>query len=377
MPRALRTFSFLLRVCAACLFFFLGFSAADAQNQLSSRLEESGFKMGIGPEFPLGRQALELPTLLYVFHPAQPGVAANLDRLAALSGERRATLDVRAMTAAGLNEVERRLLKAAQLLPIETGSKAASAYPAGSQPVYVLLERSGSVIGVRIGFFDWSTNAAHSLLEALASGTEPGNNPELQSTKPNYLAERETAVIAELNRARSEPAAYASLLREYRARIRGNLLDQGAGAPQVRLEEGAAAVDEAIAFLERQRPLGSLTPSAGLSAAARLLALDQEKTGAVGHRSADGSSPGDRIRRFGIVTGTSGENCAYGNEGARDIVIQLIVDDGVSSRGHRANIFNERFRVVGVAIAPHPVYRWSCVMDFADAFSEAPDRSRQ
>lgn len=61
-----------------------------------------------------------------------------------------------------------------------------------------------------------------------------------------------------------------------------------------------------------------------------------------------------------------GENIVYGQTEARDAILSFIIDDGVPHRGHRQNILNPNFRVVGVACGPHPVYQTVCVMIFAD-----------
>jgi uncharacterized protein YkwD len=90
----------------------------------------------------------------------------------------------------------------------------------------------------------------------------------------------------------------------------------------------------------------------------------------VGHDGSDGSTPAQRTERYGKWEKTTGENIAFGGDKARDIVVQLIVDDGVAGRGHRANIFNADYRTVGVAIGSHKTYQHMCVIDFAGGFHD-------
>lgn len=179
----------------------------------------------------------------------------------------------------------------------------------------------------------------------------------------------EEAILAELNLARTRPGEYADVLREYRSHIRGKLLERPGEIP-VALREGVKAVDEAIAFLERREPVAPLSLSVGLSQAAADHARDQGRTGRTGHDGSDRSTMTSRAERYGSWRKTIGENVAYGAASARDVVIQLIVDDGVASRGHRANIFNPGFLVVGLAFGDHPAYRSVCVQDFACGFED-------
>ena len=74
----------------------------------------------------------------------------------------------------------------------------------------------------------------------------------------------------------------------------------------------------------------------------------------------------DRIERYGKWSGTIGENIDYGDvKDGKDVILQLIVDDGVSSRGHRKNVFNPAFKTVGIAGGPHETYTSLYVMDYA------------
>lgn len=187
-------------------------------------------------------------------------------------------------------------------------------------------------------------------------------------TDADFADSLETGVVAELNLARTQPAAYADILRAYRSQIRGRYLQRG--DVRIILNEGATAVDEAIRALESARPLPPLSLSRGLSLAAADHAADQGRTGRTGHGGSDGSTMASRIERHGTWLRTIGENIAYGPETARDVVIQLIVDDGVPSRGHRKNIFNPDFLVVGIACGPHASYGTVCVQDFAWGFEE-------
>lgn len=52
-----------------------------------------------------------------------------------------------------------------------------------------------------------------------------------------------------------------------------------------------------------------------------------------------------------------GENIAYGKESAKEAIIELAIDDGVSKRGHRKNLFKENFNTMGVCQGPHKEWK--------------------
>ncbi len=203
-----------------------------------------------------------------------------------------------------------------------------------------------------------------------------GQRTGLQEARQSSLSSLEQEIVEEMNRARQNPSAYARHLEELKSYFDKDLLKLPGKIP-VRTREGAKAVEEAIAFLKRARPLGKLKASEGMSRAAKDHVLDQGRSGKTGHTGQDGSKPYERMERYGSWEGLSGENIAYGDETARMIVMQLIIDDGVPNRGHRENIFNPEFRFAGVAVGFHPIYRTMCVINFAGQFIEKQETSER
>lgn len=174
-------------------------------------------------------------------------------------------------------------------------------------------------------------------------------------------------ILTELNRVRRNPKKYAEEEIKPRLKCFDGKFYKAPGQIPILTNEGASAVQECIDVLMKTKPMELLELEKGLCSAAQWLADDQAKTGKTGHYGSDGSSPFDRINRYGKVLITAGENCAYGPKTGREIVAQLLIDDGVADRGHRINILKPEFKKVGIgynneANAP---YGTVSVMDFA------------
>ena len=176
------------------------------------------------------------------------------------------------------------------------------------------------------------------------------------------------AVIREMNLARQNPALYATFVQELRNQMNGNVLVLP-GHTRIRTKEGTAAVDEAIRFLQNAQPLPPLTVSRGMSRAAADHCADQAD-GAFGHEGKDRSHAGQRIARYGNFSGGWGENISYGKSSARDVVLALIIDDGLPARKHRKNIFNPNYNFAGAAFGRHARFGTMCSMDFAGGYAE-------
>ena len=176
------------------------------------------------------------------------------------------------------------------------------------------------------------------------------------------------AIVEEMNLARQQPGVYAEQIQNLLAQFNGKYVELP-GHTRIYPKEGPRAFDEAIRFLRSAHPEQPLAFSSGLAHATADHCADQVD-GSIGHDGHDRSNPGSRISRYGVWTGGWGENIAYGKTSARDIVLALIIDDGIAGRKHRKNIFNPKFNVAGAAYGPHARYRSVCTIDFAGGYIE-------
>lgn len=112
--------------------------------------------------------------------------------------------------------------------------------------------------------------------------------------------------------------------------------------------------------------LPMLVPETYLTKAAVAHAQEMGRSGQSGHNSLDGTDAFTRIENHGYQGYAMAENCSYGESTAIGIVMQLLVDEGVSDVGHRKNILDRDHKAVGVAIRSHTYYKSNCVQDFGD-----------
>jgi len=211
--------------------------------------------------------------------------------------------------------------------------------------------------------------AAHAAAVTLAllSGGFATAVPRLPA-EPDWSAlAREVA--EETNRLRGDPASYASYLEAMLPRFDGFVLERP-GRPFLRTDEGAPAVQEAIAAMRAARPVQPLQWSEGLARAAGDHVRDQGPIGGTEHTGTDGSDPARRMERYGRWRGGVAENIAYGENPARDVVLQLVIDDGVPNRGHRDALLEGDWGISGVACGRHRDYGQICVMDYAVGYEE-------
>ena len=98
----------------------------------------------------------------------------------------------------------------------------------------------------------------------------------------------------------------------------------------------------------------TLIPTKALFESAKCHAHNSGAKGYVGHDRQSSTCKSD----------FNGECCQYGYEKPTQIVLDLLIDEGVPSLGHRKIILDTAYTKVGVSIQPHKTYRINTVMDF-------------
>jgi len=134
------------------------------------------------------------------------------------------------------------------------------------------------------------------------------------------------------------------------------------------LKDGDADEQECYDALMGTPAMEPLSLYDGLMQSAQWFAEDHAVSGKVGHNSSNGEAFHERIRRFSPKLSGCGENCAYGErKSVRELVIDLLIDKGIPSRGHRHNILGAQYNMLGVGYYKHEKvpYGSVTVLDYA------------
>lgn len=190
------------------------------------------------------------------------------------------------------------------------------------------------------------------------------------NNKSPLLVNIEQEILNEINEARANPLKFALYLEDYKKIFKDKTAYYKDGRAIVTME-GTAVIDEAIAFLKALPKLPPYNLSKGLSTAANSQLTDLRENSSLGHFGKDGSNLMQRLSRFGSYGNLTAENITYITPNVRDIVISMIVDDGVKHRGHRKNIFSRDFKQIGPAFGKSLKDENLCVVIFADSFKES------
>ncbi|MDF1570511.1 MAG: CAP domain-containing protein [Bacteroidales bacterium] len=162
----------------------------------------------------------------------------------------------------------------------------------------------------------------------------------------SYYSDEEKKVVFFMNLARLDGNLFAETLLDAYVASNGT--------------ENSSYLRSLYRDLRKVKGLPLLIPEEDLTGIAQGHATESGRTGHVGHKGFE-----KRFEPFmGAPYSNVGENASYGHASAIDIVITLLIDEGVKNVGHRVNILNPEFNSVGVVIREHKRYRVNCVIDF-------------
>jgi uncharacterized protein YkwD len=171
------------------------------------------------------------------------------------------------------------------------------------------------------------------------------------------------AILVEHNRLREDPVSYISILKKHKTYFKDKNLCRPKQTP-IKTHEGIKAFELAIDFLKTQKPVQSLTHDDRLSQAAKDHLEDHGTLGTVSHESTNGKVVTERLEKYCEWDTCCGENLDVGSTRAEDVIVSLLVDDGVKSKAHRDNLFNPSFKCVGIACGPHKTFGIMTVIDY-------------
>ncbi len=164
------------------------------------------------------------------------------------------------------------------------------------------------------------------------------------AVRVTYLSEKEKELIYILNLARKYPQLFDStVVKQYPEKSGAwNLLN---------IDEYKSLLDT-MATID---PLPLLYPDQRCAASARCHAIISGQQGYVGHDRQDAAC---EKRRY-----YDGECCDYGHSSPLDILMGLLIDQGVPGLGHRWLCLSD-YSLIGVSIQPHKGYDTNAVLDF-------------
>ncbi|HKM93296.1 MAG TPA: CAP domain-containing protein [Prolixibacteraceae bacterium] len=186
----------------------------------------------------------------------------------------------------------------------------------------------------------------------------------------NYLSIAEKDIILEMNMLRYNPAQYANQFLTWMGVFYDNKMLSIPGKTPILTSEGREAYLECLKVLSEAESVSILKPSRGMSRSCQLLVLDQSLTDKTGHKGSSNTTPVDRLNQFGSFLGYFAENIHYGDIEPRFVIISLLIDDGVKSRGHRKTLLDNNFNYTGLALGSHKTYGGMCVITYTSKYNE-------
>ena len=166
------------------------------------------------------------------------------------------------------------------------------------------------------------------------------------------------------NELRLNPQSFIPKLKESLNHFREKIYHKP-GEDPIQTYEGPQAIEEAIEFLKSQKSVGKLEYDKNISLACKDHVQDIGSKGMTTHEGSDGKNISDRIEKYCEWDGATAENLDFVFKKAENIILNLLIDDGVKERNQRNNLFYPEFKYIGVGVGPHKDYGICAVIGYA------------
>jgi uncharacterized protein YkwD len=174
----------------------------------------------------------------------------------------------------------------------------------------------------------------------------------------------EEEIYQKHNELRTNPKSFIPKLKESLNHFREKIYHKP-GEDPIQTYEGPEAIEEAIEFLKTQKPVCELTYDENISQACKDHVHDIGVKGLTTHEGSDGKNISDRIEKYCEWDGAAAENLDFGFRNAENIILNLLIDDGVKERNQRFNLFHPDFKYIGIGAGQHRDYGICVVIGYA------------
>lgn len=157
----------------------------------------------------------------------------------------------------------------------------------------------------------------------------------------NFLTQEEKNVILYINLARLFPKKYAEQ----------EVVNAKGLEDYIKEHATSDYAKTLVQTLKTMKPLPAYQVSRPMYDFAKCFATESGKYGTTGH---------DRKTCKG---GKFAENCSYGPNTGREIVLLWLIDKGIANLAHRKNCLDAEHTAAGCSIQPHKKMRYCCVID--------------
>lgn len=210
----------------------------------------------------------------------------------------------------------------------------------------LLINKSNYASNLNVSYFDfkYSDTVTNPLAEFDTEWTNSAYDNCNTAKSITYLTQEEKDIIWVLNMARLNPQLFLkSLLLNPNSGFFKNVADRNNYDKSL------------IQTLKLMKPVTSfLQPDQSCYESAQCHAYYSGKKGYVGHNRINSKCKKDFY----------GECCQYGASSSVDIIMDLLLDYGVPSYGHRDICLSEEYHFIGSSIQPHSTYEYNTVIDF-------------